>query len=205
MSTSCPTDVPQGVTAKPQCALQDASSGKMYCGLICHEDSECGDAKCQILQGNIGVCTYPQEEKADRAAITYAPFLTEASHKEAFEDFMKTYEKTYESDEEKATRFAIFVENRVYIQRLNMEEDQTATFDVNEFADMTWQEFRSIYVGGYKPSLEKQWAGLAHLGTHTYSGAALPAEVDWTTKGAVTPVKNQQQCGSCWADRKSVV
>jgi hypothetical protein len=64
----CPTDVPSGVTAKPQCALQDASSGKKYCALICSPsaifdrkaaDAQCGtNATCKPLQMGMGICTY---------------------------------------------------------------------------------------------------------------------------------------------------
>jgi KDEL-tailed cysteine endopeptidase len=118
--------------------------------------------------------------------------------KGAFEAFISQFEKTYESAEEHAKRFAIYVENRVRVARMNAEHSH-ATFALNEFADLTWEEFRATYVGGYKPALEKQWEGLRHLGTHKYSGAELPTEVDWSAKGAVTPVKNQGQCGSCWA------
>jgi len=63
----CPTDVPDGVTAKPQCALQDASSKKKYCALICSPGSndECGaNASCKSIQGT-GICTYDDANGSD--------------------------------------------------------------------------------------------------------------------------------------------
>jgi len=61
--TSCPTDVPTGVTAKPTCALQDSSTHKKYCALICTPGTLAGDAQCgkngscKSIQ-SVGVCTY---------------------------------------------------------------------------------------------------------------------------------------------------
>lgn len=66
--SSCPRDLPTGVTATPQCALQDASSGKKYCALICSPelpikdqdaaDDQCGEkASCKPISG-VGLCTY---------------------------------------------------------------------------------------------------------------------------------------------------
>merc|ERR1712167_286944 len=66
LKTKCPTDVPSGVTAKPQCALKD-QSGNKYCTLICSPstdeeslragDAQCGKATCKAIQG-VGICTY---------------------------------------------------------------------------------------------------------------------------------------------------
>ena len=63
LKSTCPTDVPKGVTAAPECALQDQGSGQGYCALVCipggHSGAnQCGKATCKNVQLGIGICTY---------------------------------------------------------------------------------------------------------------------------------------------------
>eukprot|EP00434_Breviolum_minutum_P020230 symbB.v1.2.017841.t1/scaffold1399.1/size121348/4 len=68
---SCPSDVPKGDSATPQCALR-TTTGDKYCALICQSDSDCGTGSCQKIMG-VGLCTYDATAFAAAAALQLLP------------------------------------------------------------------------------------------------------------------------------------
>jgi len=115
--------------------------------------------------------------------------------------FKRVHEKQYNSVEEEATRRTIWEANLAKIQKHNVEADfgiHTYTLGMNRFGDMTHEEFKQ-QMNGFKMTAN---ADTTNFDRHTFlapSNVAVPDAVDWRKEGYVTPIKDQGQCGSCWA------
>ena len=144
------------------------------------------------LVGLMGMAHYLNSATVDDMVIEVKDAIPDLTHRlQLFRNWMREFKKSYGLSET-PKRFVIWNENYDRILEHNAK-GLSWTLGLNQFSDLTLEEFSAMYLGfKYDPNAPRNEVLLE-------IDESKPQTFDWRTKGAVTPVGNQGQCGSCYA------
>jgi len=115
--------------------------------------------------------------------------LSEVEYQSSFTFWMQQHQRSYHHDEF-LHRYRVFKANLDFINTHNAA-NKTFKVALNKFADLTGAEYAKM--------LGTKYTAEGPTVVHSKPVRALPPKWNWNTMGAVTPIKNQEQCGSCWS------
>ncbi|KAF4714486.1 hypothetical protein FOZ63_007109 [Perkinsus olseni] len=113
----------------------------------------------------------------------------------AFVGFQAKHGKRYKDEAEKRKRAKIFQSNMEYIEKVNAQ-NLSYTLGVNQYSDLTFDEFAAQMLHPIEVDDGMQERLPVKVGSDRVGA---PTSVDWRGKGVLNPIKDQGQCGSCWA------